>query len=330
MRFTAEFSLSPACETSECVTFLTVNPTPDASAQPAQPPVHPTTVDALRTEVSTILRAAGVVDPDVDADLLIGHVLGQSRGQIQAAGIMGTAVSEADAATVHALTARRATREPLQHITGKAPFRQLELSVGPGVFVPRPETEQVVQFAIDALMSMPDAAPIGIDLGTGSGAIALAMATEVPHARIFAAENSPEAFPWTTKNFADSGATNATLVFGDLADAFPELNGTVAVVISNPPYIPAAAIPRDPEVRLFDPAHALYGGEDGLDVVRDVSQTALRLLRPGGVLVLEHGELQGAEIRGILDADGWRATATHRDYTTRDRATTAIRPSLDR
>lgn len=327
MGFTAEFSLGPASATGECVTFLTVNPTPDASAQPTQPPLQPpTTVDALRAEVSAILRAAGVVDPEVDADLLIGHVLGQSRGQIQAAGILGTALSEADAATVLELTARRATREPLQHITGKAPFRQLELSVGPGVFVPRPETEQVVQFAIDALMSMPDAEPIGIDLGTGSGAIALAMATEVPHARIFAAENSPEAFPWTTKNFADSGATNATLVFGDLADAFPELNGTAAVVISNPPYIPAAAIPRDPEVRLFDPAHALYGGEDGLDVVRDVSQTALRLLRPGGVLVLEHGELQGAEIRGILDADGWRATATHRDYTTRDRATTAIRP----
>ena len=119
---------------------------------------------------------------------------------------------------------------------------------------------------------------------------------------------------------------NATLVFSDLADAFPELNGTVAVVISNPPYIPAAAIPRDPEVRLFDPAHALYGGEDGLDVVRHVSQTALRLLRSGGTLVIEHGELQGAEIRALLDADGWRATATHRDYTTRDRTTTAVRP----
>lgn len=280
----------------------------------------------MRARVSLILRDAGVPDPEVDTDLLIGHVLGQSRGQIQAAGIMGTALTEADAAAILELVARRAQREPLQHITGTAPFRQLELSVGPGVFTPRPETEQVVQFAIDALTSMPDAEPIGIDLGTGSGAIALAMATEVPHARIYAVENSPEAFPWTTKNFTDVGAPNATLVFGDLAEAFPELNGTVAVVISNPPYIPAAAIPRDPEVRLFDPAHALYGGEDGLDVVRHVSQTALRLLRSGGVLVIEHGELQGAEIRELLTADGWRAAATHRDYTTRDRATTALRP----
>ncbi|WP_179580756.1 peptide chain release factor N(5)-glutamine methyltransferase [Glaciibacter psychrotolerans] len=280
----------------------------------------------MRAEMSQILRVAGVADPDIDADLLIGHVLHQSRGQVQAAGIMGTALSETDAAAILALVTRRARREPLQHITGTAPFRRLELSVGPGVFVPRPETEQVAQFAIDALGSMPDPEPIGIDLGTGSGAIALAMATEVPHARIFAVENSVDAFPWTTKNFADVGATNATLVFGDLADAFRELDGTVAVVISNPPYIPAAAIPRDPEVRLFDPAHALYGGEDGLDVVRHVSQTALRLLRPGGVLVIEHGELQGAEIRALLAVDGWRGTATHRDFTTRDRATTAIRP----
>jgi len=98
------------------------------------------------------------------------------------------------------------------------------------------------------------------------------------------------------------------------------------VVASNPPYIPADAIPRDPEVRLFDPAHALYGGADGLDVVRLVSQTGLRLLHAGGALIIEHGELQGAEIRALLDADGWRATATHRDLTTRDRATTALRP----
>ncbi|MBN9631775.1 MAG: peptide chain release factor N(5)-glutamine methyltransferase, partial [Actinobacteria bacterium] len=112
---------------------------------------------------------------------------------------------------------------------------------------------------------------------------------------------------------------------GDLADAFPQLDGTVDVVISNPPYVPDAAIPRDPEVRLFDPAIALYGGEDGLDVVRVISSVARRLLRPGGTLVLEHGELQGAQIRDLLTADGWRAAATHRDLTTRDRATTALR-----
>ncbi|MBC7442213.1 MAG: peptide chain release factor N(5)-glutamine methyltransferase [Ramlibacter sp.] len=276
---------------------------------------------AIRT-----LSAAGISDADVDADLLIGHVLSQSRGQVQAAGILRSSLSETDAATILGLVHRRSLREPLQHITGRAPFRSLWLNVGPGVFVPRPETEQVAQFAIDALRSLPDPEPIGVDLGTGSGAIALAMAVEVPHARVWAVENSPEAFPWTSRNFTEVGAENATLVFGDLADALADLDGTVAVVISNPPYIPADAIPRDPEVRLFDPARALFGGRDGLDVVRHVSRTALRLLRPGGVLVIEHGELQGAEIRALLAADGWRAPATHRDYTTRDRATTALRP----
>jgi release factor glutamine methyltransferase len=279
----------------------------------------------VRNRAITLLAAAGITDPEVDADLLIGHVLGQSRGEVQAASIMTKPISEADAAAIDRLLVRRSAREPLQHITGRAPFRSLSLHVGPGVFVPRPETEQVAQLAIDALRSMPDPEPIGVDLGTGSGAIALALATEVPNARIFAVENSAEAFQWTTRNFNEVAAGNATLAFGDLADAFAPLDGTVAVVISNPPYIPAEAIPRDPEVRLFDPAHALFGGPDGLDVVRSVSATALRLLRPGGVLVIEHGELQGVAIRALLTHDGWRAAATHRDYTSRDRATTALR-----
>ncbi|TFD85798.1 peptide chain release factor N(5)-glutamine methyltransferase [Cryobacterium lactosi] len=296
------------------------------SNNPAPSSPTPTTVDRARAYAAATLARAGIDDAEVDADLLIGHVLGQSRGQVQAAAIMGTTLTETDAAAIAALVERRARREPLQHITGRAPFRSMELNVGPGVFVPRPETEGVAQIAIDALRSMADPEPVGVDLGTGSGAIALALATEVPHARVFACENSPDAFPWTSRNFAEVGAENATLVFADLADAFPELDGTVAVVVSNPPYIPADAIPRDPEVRLFDPAHALYGGPDGLDVVRLVSQTGLRLLRAGGVLAIEHGELQGAEIRALLDADGWRATATHRDLTTRDRTTTALRP----
>ena len=287
----------------------------------------PSTVDEMRARAAEMLSLVGIADTEVDADLLIGHVLGQSRGQVQAAGILRTKLSETDAAAILGLIDRRAAREPLQHITGRAPFRSLELSVGPGVFVPRPETEQVAQLAIDALRSMADPEPIGVDLGTGSGAIALALATEVPRARVWAVENSPEAFRWTERNFAKVGAVNATLVFGDLADALPELDGSVAVVISNPPYIPADAIPRSPEVRLFDPAHALYGGPDGLDVVRQVSRAALRLLHPGGTLVIEHGEMQGTEIRALLATDGWRATATHRDLTTRDRATTALRPS---
>ena len=125
--------------------------------------------------------------------------------------------------------------------------------MGPGVFVPRPETEQVAQLAIDALRATAEPEPIAVDLGSGSGAIALSMATEVPHARVWAVENSPEAFPWTRRNVDEVGAENLELVFGDLATALPELDGRVAVVISNPPYVPAAEIPVDPEVHLHDP-----------------------------------------------------------------------------
>jgi release factor glutamine methyltransferase len=272
-----------------------------------------------------ILESAGIRNARVDAELLLGHVLGLSRGGVQAKAVTGSALSSADSVTVAGLVERRAAREPLQHITGVAAFRHLELAVGPGVFVPRPETETVAQFAIDALSSTASPQPVGVDLGTGSGAIALAMATEVPHARVYGVEVSPLAFVWTRQNFRAVGAPNATAVFVDLADALPELDGTVDVVISNPPYIPLGAIPRDPEVRLFDPEIALYGGEDGLDVVRSVSATAQRLLRQGGALVLEHGEVQAAEIAALLRADGWTAIAHHRDLLGRDRATTALR-----
>jgi len=299
---------------------------------------HPTVQTALTGAVSQ-LTLAGVPGPRVDAELLIGHVLGFNRGQVQSKAVTDATITEHDDALIAELVSRRAAREPLQHITGRAPFRQLNLAVGPGVFVPRPETEQVVQFAIDALRAAAVAGPvegkhvegrpsgpIGVDLGTGSGAIALAMATEVPHARVYGVEVSPLAFVWTKQNFRESGATNATPVFIDLAVALPELNGTVSVVISNPPYIPRAAIPRDPEVRLFDPEIALYGGDNGLDVVHQVSATGLRLLHSGGTLVMEHGELQAAEIAALLRADGWLAVASHPDLLGRDRATTALRP----
>lgn len=278
----------------------------------------------LLRESAEQLANAGVPDPVVDAELLIGHVLGFTRGEVQAAVVRGDAMSDAQASILADLVTRRATREPLQHLTGRAPFRHLELAVGPGVFVPRPETETVAQLAIDALAHTPGASPVGVDLGTGSGAIALAMATEVPHARIYAVELSADAYAWAARNTAS--APNLTLELGDLGTAFRQLEGTVDVVISNPPYVPDDAVPRDPEVRLFDPVAALYGGPDGLDVIRVLSTRAMTLLRPGGTLVIEHGELQGASVRGLLEADGWRAAATHPDLTMRDRATTAVRP----
>ena len=286
---------------------------------------NPTSIARVRERSIGLLARAGVPSPDVDAELLIGHVLGMSRGAVQAKAITGGSLSMEDILAVDEAIERRAAREPLQHITGRAAFRSIELAVGPGVFVPRPETETVVQFAIDALKSVPGERPVGVDLGTGSGAIALAMATEVPHAFVYGVEVSPNAYVWTTQNFREIAPDNAKPVFIDLAWALPELNGTVDVVISNPPYIPLGAIPRDPEVRLFDPEIALYGGDDGLEIVRTVSTTAARLLHEGGTLVIEHGELQAADIQDILRADGWHAVASHRDLLGRDRATTAIR-----
>lgn len=283
----------------------------------------PIPISAQLRAIAQRLADAGVPDPLVDAELLIGHVLGLGRGELQAAAVRGDQIAEADAERLALLVDRRAAREPVQHLTGRAAFRHLELAVGPGVFVPRPETETVVQFAIDALLESASAQPVAVDLGTGSGAIALAMATEVPHARVHAVERSADAYAWAQRNAR--GVGNLTLVHGDLATAFDELRGVADVVISNPPYVPDDAIPRDPEVRLHDPAQALYGGADGLDVVRVISSRAQDLLHAGGLLVLEHGELQGAAIRDIVTSDGWRAAATHQDLTRRDRATTALR-----
>ena len=298
--------------TGECVTFPFVN----TSGRDLR---------EVRADAVQRLADAGVPDPEVDAELLMGHVLGLGRGAVQARLVTGGRMPEEAAAELGRMLARRARREPLQHITGLAPFRTLELAVGPGVFVPRPETEQVAQLAIDHLRSLPVEEPYAVDLGSGSGAIAIAMAVEVPHARVWGVENSPAAFPWTRRNARASGAANLSLVFGDLAEALPGLDGRFDVVISNPPYVPSGELPRDPEVRLFDPEHALYGGVDGLDVVRRLSATARRLLRPGGLLVIEHAETQSPGIRALLEAEGWRAVAHHRDLTTRDRATTALR-----
>ena len=285
----------------------------------------PRTVAALRDHGIRVLSEAGVPTPEVDAELLIGHVLGISRGQVQAKALTAAGVGTDEVVAVIEAVERRAAREPLQHITGRAPFRSLELAVGPGVFVPRPETEFVTQLAIDALLEVPGGSPRAIDLGTGSGAIALALATEVPQSDVVAVENSPRAFIWARQNAREVGAQNLRLVFADLVDAVPELDGTFDVVVSNPPYIPLGAIPRDPEVRLHDPEVALYGGADGMEVVRAISRRAQQLLRAGGTLVLEHGEVQGAELRALLQADGWRVATTHRDLLGRDRATTALR-----
>jgi release factor glutamine methyltransferase len=267
---------------------------------------------------------AGIESFQADAEFLLGFVLDLSRGELQVKAITGESLTEAEETKFQELVEKRAERFPLQHLTGVAYFRQLELKVGPGVFVPRFETETVTQLAVDALKAVPSENPIAVDLATGSGAIAISLAVEVPNARVFAVELSEEALVYTRQNFAKY-APEATLVQGDLADAFPELNGQVDVLVSNPPYIPDDMIPIYPEVHLHDPSLALYGGEDGLDLVRKVETSAKRLLREGGALVIEHADMQGDAIRELILSLGWRQCSTHKDLSGRDRATIAIR-----
>jgi release factor glutamine methyltransferase len=265
--------------------------------------------------------SVGIENSQVDAELIAGFLLGKNRGEIQADVISDATISEEFARDFNSLAGRRFAREPLQHLTGLAYFRQLELNVGKGVFIPRPETEVVTQIAIDALRASEIESPIAVDLGTGSGAIALSMHVEVPNARVHAIEKSPAAFEFTKRNFEKY--PGAELVLGDLADAFNALNGSVSVVISNPPYIPAAMVPIDPEVHLHEPELALYGGDDGLDVIRVISKVARRLLLFGGTLVIEHADTQSSMVCELLLADGWRNVCAHKDLTGRDRAVSA-------
>lgn len=284
--------------------------------------------DRLLAEMAAQLRAADVPGSEVDAELILAHVLGESRGRVQSLAVLRGTVGASAAEAARSLTGERAQRIPLQHLTGRAPFRTIELAVGPGVFTPRPETEIVAQFAIDALRESESETPVAVDLCTGSGAIALAIAAEVPRARVWAIEKSREAHAWAERNVAALGAGRVTLLQGDVADAVALLEpmvDAVDVLVSNPPYVPADMVPRDPEVRDHDPALALYGGADGLDVVRVIARAGLALVKPGGSIVLEHAEEQGEAIRAILGALGWSDPVTHQDLTERDRATTAVR-----
>ena len=269
------------------------------------------------------LSLASVPSPQADATWLLCHVLDTDRSDLLTRITFDQELTPEQLDAFEAALARREKREPLQHITGTAAFRSLELSVGPGVFVPRPETEQVVQYAIDYLRQLPTPG-VAIDLGTGSGAIAIAMAKEVPQAKVFAVELSESAHAYAAKNIAANGVS-VELRLGAMQEVVSDLVGSLDVVISNPPYIPNAAIPIDPEVRNYDPELALYGGEDGLDVIRDISGIAAALLRPGGLLVLEHADGQSDDIRELLLTDGWLNVSAFQDATMRYRTITAIR-----
>jgi release factor glutamine methyltransferase len=271
---------------------------------------------------SETLRRAGVDSPEHDARALAVHVLGLAKPSDL------LLVDDIDETVYGDLVARRASRMPLQHLVGSVGFRWIELAVGPGVFVPRPETESVVQWAVDAVKGTE--APLLVDLCSGSGAIALALANEVPGATVHAVELDVAALAWTRRN-ADNrvraGDPEVHLHLGSAGDALPELDGVVDLVASNPPYVREDERHLvDPEVADHDPQLAVFAGLDGLDVVRQVERAARRLLKPGGLVVVEHSDRQGESAPAVFTGtDGWTEVEDHQDLTGRDRFVTARR-----
>jgi release factor glutamine methyltransferase len=263
-----------------------------------------------------LLREAGVASPEHDAAELLAHVLGTTRSRL----VLVDEVPLEAAGEYDALLARRAGREPLQHLTGVAHFRHVELLVGPGVFVPRPETELLAGWAIAAAGTID--APVVVDLCTGSGAVAKAVADEVPGARVHAVELDPAAYAWAERNLA---GTAVDLRQGDMTEAFDDLAGTVDVVTCNPPYIPLDAWESvAPEVRDHDPQLALWSGDDGLDAMRLLERRAAHLLRPDGVVVAEHADQQGESAPAVFTATGrWVEVRDHRGLAGRPRFVTA-------
>lgn len=271
---------------------------------------------ALLASAAERLRAAGVASPDHDAAELLAHVLGTTRGGL----VLVDAVEPVVVASYDVLLERRAAREPLQHLTGVAGFRHVELAVGPGVFVPRPETELLAGWAIAA--AAPLESPVVVDLCTGSGAIARAVADEVPHARVHAVELDESAYVWAERNLAGTGVD---LRAGSMASAFDDLAGSVDVVVCNPPYIPLEAWESVAvEARDHDPHLALFSGQDGLDAMRVLERRARLLLRPGGVVGAEHADVQGESAPGVfVAAGGWADVRDHDDLAGRPRYLTA-------
>ncbi len=278
------------------------------------------TLQAALKDATEQLRAAGVDSPEHDARALAVHLLGLAKPSDL------LLVDSIDQSLYAELVARRAARVPLQHLTGSVGFRWIELEVGPGVFVPRPETESVVQWAVDALKGADR--PMLVDLCTGSGTIAFALANEVPGATVHAVERDPGALEWTRRNAQNrvkAGDPEVRLHLGSIEECLLEMDGQFDLVASNPPYVAEDErhLPA-PEVIDHDPEIALFAGADGLDVIRLVEQTARRLLKPGGHVVVEHSDRQGVTAPAVFtDAGGWTEVADHQDLTGRDRFVTA-------
>ena len=282
--------------------------------------------EALR-QAERALAGAGITSPRADAEALPAHVLGTTRVALDRTGH----IDVASAARYRSAVARRTAREPLQHITGRAGFRHLELEVGPGVFVPRPETEVLTGVAVAELRGLigSRARPLhAVDLCSGSGAVAIALATEVPGVRVTAVEVDPDAAAYAVRNAARAGVGDRVEVrVGDMASAVDDLAGVVDVVTANPPYIPLTAWESvEREARDHDPPRALWSGEDGLDAIREVARVAARLLVDAGLVACEHADVQGISAPRAFAATGsWREVRDHPDLAGRPRFVTARR-----
>lgn len=280
------------------------------------------------TDVTARLARAGVPSPAADAEWLLAHVIGGSRGEALARMHQGAELEKEQAAHLEALVRRRETREPLQHLLGVAPFMAFEVRVGPGVFVPRPETESLAERALQtaSTMAVGESGLRIIDLCSGSGVVAIALSRGLPHARVQALEMSADALPYLRDNIADL-APEVQLIHQSVEQWVSEVApSSCDLIVSNPPYVPDAEIPNDPEVQKFDPPLALYGGEDGLDLIRVIAEGASRALRPGGALMVEHSNLQGASVRALLEDHGFRTVSTEKDMVNRDRFSQGYRP----
>lgn len=287
-------------------------------------------VRPLLTQAASQLREVGVDSPEQEARQLLAYAVGIELVRVP----LLDSVDDDQASHFQTLINKRAHRIPLQHLTGRAHFRYLELEVGPGVFVPRPETEVMTGWAIEQLRPMVYAVargesrhlPVVVELGTGSGAVAKSIATELTGTRVHAVEMSEEAAAYAARNLVD---TTVELYVRDMVGALSELNGAVDLVIANPPYIPLDAFESViPEVRDHDPVLALVSGQDGLDAIRAVVTEAARLLRPAGLLCVEHADVQGESAQQILlDHGAFAAVRDHRDLAGKPRFVTAIRRS---
>ncbi len=282
----------------------------------------------IREAVET-LAAAGVHSPHTDAELLAAHVLGVDRMRL----MMVPLLTPEQRADFRALVARRAERVPLQYLTGTAAMGEIDLAVGPGVFIPRPETELLFAWALAQLEAVGhEHRPVVVDLCTGSGALALAIAHARPDAQVHAVELDPAALDWARRNAlhrADQGDTPIDLHAGDVTapDLLSRLNGTVDVVVANPPYIPESAR-LDPEVADHDPHRALFGGPDGLSVIRPMIGTIARLLRTDGVAAVEHDDTNGSATAALFRSQGgFDAVAEHPDLAGKPRFVSAHRTS---